>query len=59
MAFDDTVWTLRRLATEPDFSQRLTGRFSSDGSVITGRWETSSDGATWLHDFDLTYTRVG
>ena len=59
MAFDDTVWTLRRLATEPDFFQRFTGRFSSVGSVITGRWETSSDGATWVHDFDLTYHASG
>jgi hypothetical protein len=23
-----------------------------------GRWEISRDGATWEHDFDLTYTRT-
>jgi hypothetical protein len=22
-------------------------------------WETSKDGSTWEHDFDLTYTKVG
>ena len=59
MAFDGKVWTLQRFATEPDFSQRFTGTFSNDEGVITGRWETSSDGATWVHDFDLTYMRAG
>ena len=23
-----------------------------------GRWESSSDGSSWQHDFDLTYTKV-
>jgi hypothetical protein len=58
MAFDDTVWTLQRYASEPDFSQRFIGRFSNDNNVITGHWDRSSDGSTWLHDFDLSYTRV-
>ncbi len=41
----------------PGFSQRFTGRFSADGKRIDGRWEKSTDGVTWEHDFDLTYTR--
>jgi hypothetical protein len=59
MTFADGVWTLERLAAAPDFSQRYTGTFSDDGNTIAGRWESSSDGSTWEHDFDLTYTRVG
>jgi hypothetical protein len=60
MTFADGVWKLRR--DEPDFSpldfaQRFTGTFSADGSTITGAWEINHDGATWEHDFDLTYTR--
>ncbi len=61
MEFSDGVWTLVRDSadfTPLDFSQRFTGQFSSDGQRITGRWETSSDGSTWEHDFDLTYTKV-
>ena len=61
MGFADGVWTLSR--TEPDFSpldfrQRWTGRFSPDGDTITGRWESSRDGDSWQHDFDLRYERI-
>jgi hypothetical protein len=38
--------------------QRFTGEFSGDGRTISGRWETSQDGSTWEHDFDLIYRRV-
>jgi len=38
--------------------QRFTGTFSADGKIIEGRWETSRDGSSWEHDFDLTYTKV-
>jgi hypothetical protein len=51
------------LRTLPDLSplafwQRFTGTFSDDGSTINGRWETSSDGVSWDHDFDLRYSKV-
>ena len=59
MTFANKVWTLQRLAAEPDFSQRFTGAFSDDGNTIAGRWDISADGSSWDHDFDLTYTRVG
>lgn len=49
-------WQLWR--TMPDFSQRFEGRFSEDDQTITARWEQSSDGVTWDHDFALTYTKV-
>jgi hypothetical protein len=58
MTFTDKVWTLRRFGADPDFSQRFTGRFNGDDSTIVGRWEMSTDGSNWTHDFDLTYTRV-
>jgi hypothetical protein len=59
MTFAGKVWTLQRLAADPDFSQRFTGTFSEDDTTIDGRWEMSTDGSSWSHDFDLTYTRVG
>jgi hypothetical protein len=58
MTITGKVWTLQRLAAAPDFSQRFTGTFDDDNNTIVGRWEISSDGSTWNHDFDLTYTRV-
>lgn len=58
MAFAGRVWTLQRLAADPDFSQRFTGRFCEDDEIIVGRWEMSRDGSNWSHDFDLTYSRV-
>ncbi len=56
MSVRDGVWKLWREA--PGFSQRFTGTFSDDGRTITGRWEKSTDGLQWEHDFDLTYTKV-
>ena len=61
MTFDGSIWTLLRNTpdfTPLDFSQRFTGRFSDDGHTISGTWETSRDGSTWVRDFDLTYSRV-
>jgi Protein of unknown function (DUF1579) len=59
MTFVNRVWTLQRLAPDPDFSQRFTGTFSDDGNTIAGGWERSDDGSSWELDFDLSYTRVG
>jgi hypothetical protein len=61
MTYVDGIWKLLR--DSPDFSpldfwQRFTGTFSDDGDVIRGEWETSSDGSTWKHDFDLVYRRM-
>jgi hypothetical protein len=56
MGLKEGVWTLTRQA--PGFSQRFVGTFSPDGRGITGRWEKSSDGSNWEHDFDLIYTKV-
>ena len=56
MSFADGVWKLWRDA--PGFSQRFTGTFAAAADTISGAWERSSDGSTWEHDFDLTYTRA-
>ena len=61
MTFGDCVWTLSR--TSPDFSplnfsQRFTGTFGDGGKTIQGRWETSDDGSSWEHDFDLIYAKI-
>ena len=61
MSFNDGIWKLWR--DTPDFSpldfpQRYAGSLSEDGNTISGAWEICHDGATWEHDFDLTYTRL-
>ncbi len=56
MSFADGVWQMWREA--PDFWQRYEGKVSADRQTIAGCWETSSDGVTWQHDFDVTYTRT-
>ena len=56
MTFSGGIWTIWR--DFPGFSQRFHGTFSEDHNVITARWEKSSAGSNWEHDFDLTYTRV-
>jgi hypothetical protein len=56
MSFEDGVWKLWR--DWPGFSQRYEGTFSADGNTIDGRWEISTDDATWEKDFDLKYRRV-
>jgi hypothetical protein len=60
MSVEDGVWRLAR--TEPDFSpldfsQRYTGRFSDDGTTITGMWEIKHPGMDWELDFHLSYRR--
>lgn len=62
MSIGDGVWKLSRTAADfspLDFAQRYTGRFSEDGCTIRGIWELSHDGATWEHDFELIYSRIG
>lgn len=56
MSFAEGVWKMWR--TSPHFSQRFEGKLSADGTRITAHWEKSSDGVTWEHDFDVTYTKV-
>jgi hypothetical protein len=50
------VWRFWRDA--PGFSQRFTGAFSSDGSIIDGLAELCRDGSTWERDLPITYRRV-
>lgn len=55
MSFSENMWKMWR--ESPDFSQRYSGQISNDGNTITARWEKSSDGVRWEHDFNVTYTR--
>ena len=57
MSLREGVWKFWRDA--PGFFQRFEGRFSNDGTTISGRCEKSADGVQWELDFDLTYTKVG
>jgi hypothetical protein len=62
MTFSDGIWTLLRDAsdfTPLEFAQRFTGEFSPDLRTISGSWESSRDGTSWQHDFDLIYTKAG
>ncbi len=56
MSFEGGAWKIWRNAS--GFSQRYEARVSEDGNSIRGRWEKSSDGQHWEHDFDLDYTRI-
>jgi hypothetical protein len=56
MTLSGGIWTIWR--EFPGFSQRFLGTFSDDNKVITARWEKSSDGSNWEHDFNVTYTRL-
>lgn len=56
MSFSEGVWKMWRNA--PGFCQRYAGTVSKDGKTIAARWEKSSDGAQWEHDFDVTYTKA-
>ena len=57
ISLDDGV--LRIWRDDPDdFSQRYTGRLNAAADMIDGAWELCDDGATWRHDFDLSYTKI-
>ena len=57
LTFSDGVLMIWREA--PGFWQRFTGRLDESGNTITGKWEKSTDdGSTWIHDFDLTYSKT-
>jgi hypothetical protein len=61
MSFEDGLWKLSRTAADfspLDFAQRYTGRISEDGDTIQGRWELSTDGPQWQHDFELNYRKI-
>jgi hypothetical protein len=61
LGLSDGTLTLSRTRADVsplDFAQRFTGTLSDDGGEIRGRWELSSDGEHWQHDFELNYRRV-
>ena len=62
MSLAGGVWTLTRESpdfTPLEFRQRFTGTFSDDGNTISGAWEKGLGGTGWVHDFALTYHRIG
>jgi hypothetical protein len=61
MAFEDGTWTLLRDTPDfsaLDFAQRFVAQLDPSGAEIRGNWETSSDGTSWRHDFELIYARL-
>lgn len=57
MTLDDNTWTLAGM-TENGYHQRFTCLLAADRERIDARWESSTDGVEWHHDFDETYTKV-
>ena len=55
ISLENGVWRMWR--DDPEFSQRITGRFTDDGSAIEGTLERTEPDGTWVHDFELTYRR--
>lgn len=56
MTFSGGVLKLWR--EDADFYQRFEGKLSDNQNVLTGYWETSTNGGQdWKHDFNITYTR--
>jgi len=55
MSLENGKW--KQWRESPGFHQRFTGTFSKDRNSITAKWEKSSDGSNWEHDFDLKYGR--
>lgn len=55
MTLTGGIW--KQWRESPDFSQRMTGTFSDDGTTITWKGELSRDGSTWEPDLTVTYTR--
>jgi hypothetical protein len=56
MSLEAGIWKLWR--GPPPFWQRYIGELNAEADVIAGRWEKSSDGSTWEHDFDFTCTKI-
>jgi len=55
------VWELTRDSADFSplpFPQRFAAAVSADGDTIRGAWQKSTDGASWQHDFALTYRRI-
>ena len=55
MSFKDGVWKIWR--NSPSFSQRFRGVLDKNNNTITAKWEKSSGGQKWEHDFDVKYER--
>src|SRR5829696_4994569 len=55
MSLENGVW--KQWRETPDFSQRMTGRFSADENTSTVQGELSRDCSNWKQDLNVTYTR--
>jgi hypothetical protein len=60
LSFEDGVLRMSRPLTEGEsFAQRLTLTLSDDGRTFAGPVEMARDGATFEHDMEFVYRRVG
>jgi hypothetical protein len=57
MSFNGRKWQIWR--DNDEFAQRFEAVLSEDSRTMSGRWEKSSNGGDWEHDFNVEYTRRG
>jgi hypothetical protein len=55
MSLDGGIW--KQWRDSPDFSQRMTGTFNPDGSIIRTQGELLRDNANWEPDLSVSFTR--
>ncbi len=56
LQIDHAGWSMVRL--DPEFSQRYTARFAGPDAMDTNGEYSNDQGATWQHDFTMSFTRV-
>ena len=55
--FTDDGWSMERI--DPEFSQRYTARYVGPDAIESEGERSDDGGATWQHDFTMSYLRVG
>ena len=56
ISFEDDGWSMVML--DPEFSQRFTARFRGRDAIESSGELSRDHGATWQHDFTMTFQRV-
>lgn len=57
LAFTEDGWSMVRL--DPTFAQRFTTTYAGDDAMESEGEYSEDGGATWLHDFTMSYVRAG
>ena len=57
LTFRDDGWSMVRI--DPEFSQRYTATYVGPDTIESEGERSADQGATWAHDFSMSYVRVG